>query len=326
MLFRSYTLLAHLGAGGMSEVDVARRTGGDGAFVRLLCIKRMRGANLSDDLYVRMFQDEARITAELSHENIAQVYDFGQQADELYIAMEYVPGLDLRAVQIALAKQGRLIPTRVGLSVVCSVLRALQYAHTRVDQAGRPMGIVHRDVNPRNVMVSLQGEVKLIDFGVAKAANRLEKTEGNTIKGKYAYMAPEQIEGQQVDGRADLFAVGLVIYELLTGRSPFMGLTEVQILHRILSRQIPSLPEPVDHPDPGLLRRIVDRALAGRVEDRYPSAEAMRLDVEAALAPLGGLAPPSQIAEVLRQADAPTVDRLTQRVRAWRDEIGRAHV
>ena len=261
--------------------------------------------------------------------------DFGQQADELYIAMEYVPGLDLRAVQIALAKQGRLIPTRVGLSVVCSVLRALQYAHTRVDQAGRPMGIVHRDVNPRNVMVSLQGEVKLIDFVVAKAANRLEKTEGNTIKGKYAYMAPEQIEGQQVDGRADLFAVGLVIYELLTGRSPFMGLTEVQILHRILSRQIPSLPEPVDHPDPGLLRRIVDRALAGRVEDRYPSAEAMRLDVEAALAPLGGLAPPSQIAEVLRQADAPTVDRLTQRVRAWRDgasppsvsvQIGRAHV
>lgn len=317
--YGSYTLLAHLGAGGMSEVDVARRTGGDGAFIRLLCIKRIRAGNQVDDLYVRMFQDEARITAELSHENIAQVYDFGQEGEELYIAMEYVPGLDLRAVQIALVKQGKLLPTREALSVVCGVLRALQYAHTRVDQAGRPMGIVHRDVNPRNVMLSIHGEVKLIDFGVAKAADRLEKTEGNTIKGKYAYMAPEQIEGHAMDHRADLFAVGLVIYELLTGRSPFAGLTEVQILHRILSRQVPPLPDGLAHPDPALLRRIVERALAGRAEDRYPSAEAMRVELEAALVPLGGPAGPAEIAALLRAADPAVVELLGQRVRAWRD-------
>ena len=201
--YGTYLLLERLGAGGMSEVDLARRAVGEGSFVRFIVIKRIRGSNQIDEQYVRMFQDEARINAELSHENIAQVYDFGREGDEYYMAMEYVPGLDLRAVQIALAKKGKLLPVRIALTVLVGVLRALQYAHTRVDQLGRPMNIVHRDVNPRNVMLSINGEVKLIDFGVAKAADRLEKTEGNTMKGKFAYMAPEQIQGDgQIDGRA----------------------------------------------------------------------------------------------------------------------------
>ncbi len=321
--YGTYLLLERLGAGGMSEVDLARRAVGEGSFVRFIVIKRIRGSNQIDEQYVRMFQDEARINAELSHENIAQVYDFGREGDEYYMAMEYVPGLDLRAVQIALAKKGKLLPVRIALTVLVGVLRALQYAHTRVDQLGRPMNIVHRDVNPRNVMLSINGEVKLIDFGVAKAADRLEKTEGNTMKGKFAYMAPEQIQGDgQIDGRADVFALGLVLHELLTGRSPFTGLTEVQILHRILSGQIPPLPESIDHPDLALIRRIHARALALKVDERYPSADAMRVDLEVALGPIGGLAPPRWIAELLREANGDGVGDITRRLRAYRDGAG----
>jgi len=321
--YGTYLLLERLGAGGMSEVDLARRAVGEGSFVRFIVIKRIRGSNQIDEQYVRMFQDEARINAELSHENIAQIYDFGREGDEFYMAMEYVPGLDLRAVQIALAKKGKLLPVRIALTVLVGVLRALQYAHTRVDQLGRPMNIVHRDVNPRNVMLSINGEVKLIDFGVAKAADRLEKTEGNTMKGKFAYMAPEQIQGDgQIDGRADVFALGLVLHELLTGRSPFAGLTEVQVLHRILSGQIPPLPDSVDHPDLSLIRRIHARALAHKVDDRYRSADAMRADLELALGPIGGLAPPRWIAELLREASGDGVGDITRRLRAYREGAG----
>ncbi|MDP2306334.1 MAG: protein kinase [Pseudomonadota bacterium] len=318
--YGTYLLLERLGAGGMSEVDLARRAVGEGGFVRFIVIKRIRASNQVDEQYVRMFQDEARINAELSHENIAQVYDFGREGDEFYMAMEYVPGLDLRALQIALVHKGRLLPVRIALTVLAGVLRALQYAHARVDQLGRPMNIVHRDVNPRNVMLSVNGEIKLIDFGVAKAADRLEKTEGNTMKGKFAYMAPEQIQGDgAIDGRADVFAVALVMHELLTGRSPFTGLTEVQILHRILSGQIPPLPDTVDHPDLPLLRRIHARALAVRPDERYPSADAFRADLEIALDPIGGLAPPRWIAELLREAHGEGVGDITRRLRAYRD-------
>jgi tRNA A-37 threonylcarbamoyl transferase component Bud32 len=318
--YGTYLLLERLGAGGMSEVDLARRAVGEGGFVRFIVIKRIRASNQIDEQYVRMFQDEARINAELSHENIAQVYDFGREGDEFYMAMEYVPGLDLRALQIALAHKGKLLPVRIALTVLVGVLRALQYAHTRVDQLGRPMNIVHRDVNPRNVMLSVNGEVKLIDFGVAKAADRLEKTEGNTMKGKFAYMAPEQIQGDgAIDGRADVFALALVFHELLTGRSPFAGLTEVQILHRILSGQIPPLPDSVDHPDLPLLRRIHAKALAVRPDDRYTSADAFRADLEIALDPIGGPAPPRWIAELLREAHGEGVNDITRRLRAYRD-------
>lgn len=321
--YGTYTLLERLGVGGMSEVDLARRTAGEGTFVRFIVIKRIRAGNQIDEQYVRMFQDEARINAELSHENIAQVYDFGREGDEFYMAMEYVPGLDLRAVQLALAKRGKLLPVRLALSILCGVLRALQYAHTRVDQLGRPMNIVHRDVNPRNVMLSVNGEVKLIDFGVAKAADRLEKTEGNAVKGKFAYMAPEQIDGNAaVDGRADLFAVALVFHELLTGKSPFAGLTEVQILHRILAGKIPPLPDGIDHPDLPRLRRIHARGLATRPQDRFPTADAFRVEIEAALAPIGGIAPPLWIGELLREAAGEGVTDITRRLRSYREGLG----
>ncbi len=316
--FATYVLLERLGAGGMSEVDLARRANDD-ATGRFVVIKRIR-AGSSDERAVRMFLDEARINAQLSHENIAQVYASGREGDEWYLEMEYIPGLDLRQLQIALARTGRLLPPRIAMTILCGVLRALHYAHARVDQLGRPMRIVHRDVNPRNVMVSSQGEVKLIDFGVARAAERLERTESNQVKGKFAYMAPEQIEAnQEMDGRTDLYAVGLMLHELLTGKSPFANLADVQIRHRILSGKIPPLPDEVRRPNLEEWRAIHRKSLALSPDDRYADGDAFRYDVERALHAMGGPASAREIGVLLVEATGDKVREITDRLRGWHE-------
>jgi len=157
--YGSYLLLEPLGQGGMSEVELARRSVDASGYLRFLVIKRIHSRHTGDEGFVRMFQDEARINAELQHENIAQVYDFGREGDEWYLAMEYVAGVDLRQLQRALSQAGEGLPASISLRIICDVLDALQYAHHRVDTYGRPMRIVHRDVNPRNIMVSVRGEV-----------------------------------------------------------------------------------------------------------------------------------------------------------------------
>ena len=224
--YGSYLLLEPLGAGGMSAVDLAQRTVDDASYVRFVVIKRIHEHLSGQPGFVKMFQYEARINAELQHENIAQVYDFGRIDQEWYLAMEYVPGTDRTGSQ---GTRRPRLPPRIALRILCDVLSALNYAHTRMDTYGQPMNVVHRDVGPRNIMISLRGEVKLIDFGVAKADNRENETEVHTIKGKFAYMAPEQIdESLSVDGRADLFALGILLYELVNGEHPFAGLGRVQ--------------------------------------------------------------------------------------------------
>ena len=206
----------------MSAVDLARRSLDDAGYVRFLVIKRIHNHLSDQDGFVRMFQDEARISAELQHENIAQVYDFGRIGDEWYLAMEYVPGVDLYGLVKSLRAQQRPLPLRIALRVLADILAALDYAHTRVDTYGRRMNIVHRDVNPRNVMLSTRGEVKLIARR-READNRAQETGVHTIKGKFAYMAPEQLDGLRVDGRADLFAVGIMLHELVSRRHPGAG-------------------------------------------------------------------------------------------------------
>ena len=319
--FGSYVLLEHLGRGGMADVELARRVVDEAGFIRFLVIKRIQSKFAADRAFVRMFTDEARISAELQQENIAQVYDFGQVGEQYFLAMEYVPGVNLRHVQRILAGRGQVPPFRVTFRVLADVLSALQYAHHRVDTYGRPMRLVHRDVNPRNIMLSVRGEVKLIDFGVAKADIRVEHTVGKSMKGKFAYMAPEQIEGNAaVDGRTDLFAMGLVMHELVAGRSPFAGMTEVQIVHQTIAGQLPPLKVPSLFPEPELLRRIHDRALAKAMEDRYPDAAAMREDVVAAANAVGGLATREEMAEFLRKVSPDDVGQITNRLRSYRDE------
>lgn len=317
--FGSYVLLERLGQGGMSEVDLARRAVDQAGFVRFLVIKRIHGQHTGDDGFLRMFHDEARINAELQHENIASVYDFGQEGEEFFLAMEYVPGCDLRHIQRALARRGEAFPLRMALRIVADVLAALDYAHNRVDTYGRSMNIVHRDVNPRNVMLSVRGEVKLIDFGVAKADNRAEHTVGHSLKGKFAYMAPEQIDGTLgVDGRADLFAVGIVLHELLVGASPFAGLTEVQTMHRILSGTLPPVESRPSRPIPEAVLAVYRQAVAGPQERRWQSAADMRKALVAAADHCGGIAGRGELATFLLTVD-PGLGAVAGRLEEWRE-------
>lgn len=318
--FGSYVLLEHLGRGGMADVELARRAVDDARFVRFVVIKRIQTRHLDDQSFVRMFTDEARISAELQQENIAQVYDFGQVGEEYFLAMEYVPGVNLRHVQRVLASRGQVPPFRVTLRVLADVLTALQYAHARVDTYGRPMRLVHRDVNPRNVMLSVRGEVKLIDFGVAKADTRSEQTVGKSMKGKFAYMAPEQIEpGTNIDGRTDLFAMGLVMHELVAGRSPYAGMNEAQIIRETMSGPVPALKVPALFPDSAALRAIHDKALAKKPEERYLDAGAMRDDIVRVAACVGGLASREEMAEFLRKVAPDDVAQITERLKTYRD-------
>ena len=317
--YGSYTLLERIGQGGMSEVDLARREVREGSYIRFVVIKRVAAKNATDDSFLTMFKDEARINAQLHHQNIAQVYDFGVEGDEFFLVMEYVPGMDLRAVQKALAKRGRMLPPRVSLSILAEVLHGLSFAHTFIDPEGRSLNVVHRDVNPRNVMVGLTGEVKLIDFGVAKADGRLESTQGQSLKGKFAYMAPEQIESQRgVDHRADLFAVGLMFHELMTGVHPFYGLKEVQILHRVLSGQVGQLEPLPEGLDSDRLRAIHAKALSVDPDARYPDALAFRRDLERAAASLGGFCSKQDIAKFLKRVDPDMTESISTRMQTWR--------
>ncbi len=321
--YGDYVLLESLGHGGMSEVDLARRSVDRAGFVRFLVIKRILPKNTTDPTFLRMFVDEARINAELQHENIAQVYDFGERHGEWYLAMEYVPGVDLRRIQKKVAASGDgngLLPPRIALRILHDVLAALHYAHNRVDTYGQPMRIVHRDVNPRNIMVSIRGEVKLIDFGVAKADTRHDQTTGQTIKGKFAYMAPEQIESPKpVDGRADLFAVGLLLQELLTGTHPFRNLTEIQIIHRLMAARIDPMGDPPGYPDLALVHEVRNRAMAPNPDERYPDARQFQDDLVRLAAPLGGLASRSEVAGFFRRVDPDGANQISARLTAWKD-------
>ena len=310
----------------MSQVDLARRAVGEGAYVRFVVIKRIHTKNEGSERHVVMFQDEARIQSELHHSNIAQLYDFGEEQDSFYLAMEYVPGMDLRSVQRTLLHNHRQrLPLRMALTLIAETLEGLAYAHSAVDTFGRPMGVVHRDVNPRNVMLSVSGDVKLIDFGVAKAVDKIDTTRTNALKGKIAYMAPEQMDSQPIDGRADLFAVGLMLQEFINGASPFSGLNEIQIMKRVLDGNLGEL-HVRGHPDPDLLCTIRDRALATDPEDRYQKAEHFLRDIHRSLEPLGGVASREERAAFIHQLDPVLMKRIEKRLSDYQSGVMPASV
>ncbi|MCB9685219.1 MAG: serine/threonine protein kinase [Alphaproteobacteria bacterium] len=314
--YADYVLLERLGSGGMSEVDLARKVVDHQSFVRFAVIKRIKADRSADESFVRMFRDEARITSELHHEKIGTVYDFGKVGDEYYLALEYVAGIDVRHLINVLRERGQRVPVRVALKIVADVLDALEYAHTKRDTFGKRMGIVHRDVNPRNIMISIRGDIKLIDFGVAKATDRLERTSTDHVKGKVSYMAPEQITGQAVDHRADLYAVGLTLHELLSGTSPFFGLNQVQVLHRMLAGR-PAMPNVPEVSEVAGLQRVHDRALASSPADRYASAAEMASDLRAVADTLGGLPTGDQLAAFLSAVDPELTHRLQAKMESY---------
>jgi len=240
--FGKYRLIKKIAAGGMAEIFYARIFGPSG-FAKDLVVKKIL-PNLADQKdFIDMFADEARIVARMNHPNIVQVFDFGSIDNQYYIAMEYVNGRDLRQVIDRHKALGRPMDVRVALAVVRDVARALQYAHSMRDENGTPLGVIHRDVTPRNILISFQGGVKLTDFGVAKARARISHTRTGIIKGKFGYMAPEQVTGREVDSRMDIFSLSSVLWETMALKRLFSGNSEAEILGRLLHQTVPSIQE-----------------------------------------------------------------------------------
>ncbi|MBX7081731.1 MAG: protein kinase, partial [Nannocystaceae bacterium] len=271
-----YELIGRLATGGMAELYVARHSGLSG-FERTVVIKRVLPHLTEDPEFITMFLDEARIAASLDHPNIAQVTDIDHVRGEYFLAMEYVHGRNLREV-LRHAPEG--LPLGLALVVLIGVCAGLHHAHEALGNDGRPLGLVHRDVSPSNVMVAYSGAIKLTDFGIAKAAARTSKTLAGRIKGKIGYMSPEQCRGEEVDRRSDIFSLGIVAYEVLTGARAFHAPNEFAAMARTARGDyIP--PQQLRPELPGALVRIVERALATDPDARYPTALHMQLDLEA---------------------------------------------
>ncbi len=277
-LFGKYRLVRRLAFGGMAEIFLARLVGDQG-FEKTLVLKRILPQFSSDPDFTRMFVDEAVLAARLTHPNVAQIYDFGEVAGIYFITMELVDGADLRRVIKCAFERGRgLAPVEVA-AIGEGMARGLAYVHALETEDGRSLGIVHRDISPHNVMLTRDGDVKIMDFGIAKAAARATHTATGTIKGKLAYMAPEQALAEELDKRTDQFAVGLTLWECLVGRRLFEGDSEPELLSKVAAGRVRDVrAEKADVPEP--LARIVMRMLALKRDDRYPD---MR-DVEHELA------------------------------------------
>ncbi len=279
--FGKYTLLRKLAAGGMAEIFLALHRSMAG-FEKLVVIKRILPSMNQDQAFIDMLLHEARIAATLSHPNIVQIFDVGQVEGTYYIAMEHIHGEDIRSIVRGMRRKGVMeFPMEHALTIALGVCAGLAYAHDKRDLEGRPIGIVHRDISPQNIVVTFTGDVKIVDFGIAKSEKATaEDTKDGALKGKVPYMSPEQAAGKDIDLRSDIFAVGVVLFELTTGKRLFKGQNEFETLKLILESDYPA-PSDVrpDYPKP--LERIVMRALAKRREDRYQSAREMQADLEA---------------------------------------------
>ncbi len=259
-----------LAAGGMARIYVGRTTG-IGSFERHVVLKVILPERANDQVAVHMFLDEARLAAALNHQNVAQVFEVGEDQGIHYLAMEYVHGQDLRALLAKAGSEGKRVPLELALTVVAGAAAGLNHAHDRRGPDGTPLGIVHRDVSPSNIMVGYDGSVKLLDFGIAKATARSVETQSGIIKGKFAYMAPEQCRGRDVDRRSDVFSLGIILYEISTQHRCFRADSDFDTMHRIVtgdvvrpSRLVPGYPAP--------LEAIVMKALAVDAAQRYQSA------------------------------------------------------
>ncbi|MBN2799173.1 MAG: serine/threonine protein kinase [Deltaproteobacteria bacterium] len=278
--FGDYHLLEKIATGGMAEVWRARAYGMAG-FEKILVIKKVLPALSEDEEFVALFKAEARIAVQLQHVNIVQVFDFGlvrENDDKLgmhnawFMAMEYVHGLDLARLVSRARKVGK-VPIPIALFVISEVLRALQFAHERVDEQGDPLHIVHCDISPQNMLLSYAGEVKLTDFGIARVAFQADSTQ-EVVRGKYAYMSPEQANGEELDGRSDIFSLGIVFYEILTGRRLFKASSRDETLSRVRRAEVPSArfyrPEISED-----LEALLLKALTRDKDRRFQSAEQM---------------------------------------------------
>ncbi len=275
-----YTLLAHLASGGMANLYLARFTGVDG-FEKQVAIKQIHRYLLDQVEFIQMFIDEARIASRIAHPNVVQVLELGEADGVHFMAMEYVEGENLTAI----LRRGAL-PERICVRVVASAAAGLHAAHELKNKGGELLGVVHRDVSPHNILVSYEGATKVTDFGIARAKDNLHVTTEGMVKGKFSYMAPEHARGESIDRRADVYALGVVLYEITTGRRTFQGESDVEVVNRVMRGEItpPSELVPDYSPD---LEAIVMQALSPATAHRFQSAEELQGALEAYLARSG---------------------------------------
>jgi serine/threonine protein kinase len=278
-IFGRYRLIERLGQGGMSDVFTAMAFGVEG-FSRTFVLKRLRPELAHDREAIAQFVDEARLQASLVHSNIVPVFDFGRVGKEYFLTQEYIRGRDIvRLLSRYYDLHHRILDADVAYYIIYETLQALAYAHSKRDNEGRPLGIVHRDVSPTNVMVSLSGEVKLFDFGIVKANGRRSRTQVGMVKGNANFMSPEQARGHTVDARSDLYSLGLVLYYCLSNRLIYDGDNDLDVLYRAASgptevdkAAIAALPEPA--------ASVLAQALAVDPADRFPDAAAFAAALE----------------------------------------------
>lgn len=276
--FGQYTLHELIGRGGMAEIYRASMPG-IGGFEKTVAIKKILPHLAEDEEFTTMLVDEANIIESLDHSNIAQVFDLGKLDGSYYIAMEYIHGVDLSEVIDELEKHGEFLPIPHVIYITSSICAGLHFAHSKTDEDGNPLNIIHRDISPHNIRLSFAGEVKIIDFGVAKAADREARTKMGVIKGKLLYMAPEQAQAEELDGRADLFATGLCAYKMLTGTLPFEGENEFQVYNNVLEQKI-TPPIELRPEIPEQLNRIVMKLLQRNPEERYQNGYSAKQDLD----------------------------------------------
>jgi len=276
--FGKYRLLERLGSGGMAEVWRAEMSYTEDVS-KTVALKMIREDLATVEQFRSLFIDEARITSRINHTNVAQVLDFGDEDGRPFLAMELVKGADLHSLMAAAGEQMRQIPLDVAAFIVAEVARGLDHAHRLVDDEGRPYGVVHRDVSPQNVLLSYAGEVKVTDFGIARARDKVTQTETGTVMGKFRYMSPEQVQGTELDARSDIFSCGILLYELISGRQLFDGRTSAQVVDQIRYADLPDLAASRPEADPAL-DTVLCWALERDVDERCPDAATLARDLE----------------------------------------------
>ncbi len=314
-----YTLVEQLAVGGMAEIWLALLTG-VGGFEKLVVIKKIRDHLAKEPSFLKMFLNEARIAAQLNHPNIVQIYELIQSGDTYFIAMEYIFGRDLAEISYKLQERNQILPIEYTALIILQVCEGLHYAHTKTDSVGNPLNIVHRDISPHNLLVSFNGNVKILDFGIAKATNQYEQTRHGILKGKISYMSPEQILGYQLDGRSDIFSLGTVFYELLTGFRLFTGDNDLATMRAITEEEIvrPSYFNEKISPD---LEAIVLGMLAKDPKDRYPNAWEVQQDLIQFLKKFKSAPTTYDLANFIRQLFADEIEKEENYIRQKIAEI-----
>jgi serine/threonine-protein kinase len=272
-----YRVIEKIASGGMAEVFRAESAGLEG-FKKVVAIKRVLPHLAEKKQFIGMFLDEARVSAQLSHSNCVQVFDIGVGDNTYFIVMEYVDGADLKAVVEYWRKFGKPVPPEEAILICVRICEGLSYAHELTDGRKRSLHIVHRDMSPPNVLITRHGEVKIVDFGLAKANSQLEHSEPGIIKGKFGYLSPEAAKGLAVDHRTDIFAVGIILWEMLAGRRLFLGENDLQTVRMVQAAQVPPLHQFNPHVTPEL-ERVLARVLTAEPADRYQTARELGRDL-----------------------------------------------